>query len=71
MKNIPIPCPHCGKDITEYVNRVTASRAARVSILTRPEGYYRELINKRWAKKKAADKVNKVDKKRAKDHGQP
>jgi hypothetical protein len=54
MKNNRITCPHCGEDITEFANRVTAGRAGRVSGLKRPKEYYRELIKKRWAKKKAA-----------------
>ena len=55
MKNNRITCPHCGKDITEYANRVTAGRAGRVSGLKRPKEFYRELIKKRWDKKKAAE----------------
>ena len=55
MKTIPVLCPHCGKDITEYVNRVTAGRAARASLLTRPREYYSELAKKRWTKKNGAE----------------
>ncbi len=55
MKDNRITCPHCGKDITEYANRVTAGRAGRVSGLKRSNEYYSELVKKRWDKKKAAN----------------
>jgi hypothetical protein len=61
MKTIPVLCPHCGKDITEYVNRVTAGRAARASLLTRPKGYYSELSKKRWTKKNGAEDKKDTD----------
>jgi hypothetical protein len=60
-KNTRLTCPHCGKDITEYANRVTAGRAGRVSGLKRPKSYYRKLINDRWAKEKAAEAEGKKD----------
>jgi hypothetical protein len=58
-KNNPITCPHCGQDITESVNRAVASRAARAWHAQRDKEYYRELVKKRWAKKKAADDAKK------------
>jgi hypothetical protein len=59
MKNNRITCPHCGKDITESVNRATASRAVKAWHASRDKEYYRELVKKRWAKKKAADSKTK------------
>jgi hypothetical protein len=53
--NNRITCPHCGEDITESVNRATASRAARAWHAKHDNEYYRELVNKRWAKKKATE----------------
>lgn len=58
MENNRITCPHCGKDITEYANRVTAGRAGRASGLKRSKEYYSELVKKRWAIKKAAEEKN-------------
>jgi hypothetical protein len=37
------------------VNRATASRAARAWHAKHDNEYYRELVNKRWAKKKATE----------------
>lgn len=54
-KNNRIACPHCGEDITEYANRATASRAARAWHEKHDNEYYRELVKKRWAKKKATE----------------
>jgi hypothetical protein len=54
-----IMCPHCGKDITESVNRAVASRAARAWHAKHDTEYYRELAKKRWAKPEAAEKKNK------------
>jgi len=63
-KKTSITCPHCGQDITESVNRAVASRAARAWHAQRDKEYYRELVKKRWAKKKAAEEKMKGVKER-------
>jgi hypothetical protein len=60
-KNTRITCPHCGKDITESVNKAVSSRAVRAWHAKHDKEYYRRLINGRWAKKKEAEAVGKKD----------
>jgi hypothetical protein len=59
MRNKRITCPHCGKDITESVNKAVSSRAVRAWHAKHDQEYYRRPIIGRWAKKEAAEAEGK------------